>query len=268
MVKAKKAPTKKAEPKKVQKRGAKAVEEDKEDVILKEKRTVKPSNAMKSPFYDRKVHIYQKWSEAEMKLVEYMWSDSTPESDIVFNGKGLQIEGVFFLSLYPEIEVAAPIIDVWSIILNNEEQFRDELSQKRNVYCSTLMLPHRMVDFDDGMELEKRRNTFEENFKSVLKNSGLKDINDVGLIFFPCIKMTESGSNHYYVICFNLKNGNIDILDNIDNGIEDISARYGKYAQVLSLYVAGEYVAGGRETKFIVREGEIELKVAMGLWGE
>lgn len=45
--------------------------------------------------------------------------------------------------------------------------------------------------------------------------------------------MTENGSNHYYVICFNLKNGDIDILDNIDNGIEDISDRYGKYAQVL-----------------------------------
>ena len=61
-------------------------------------------------------------------------------SDIVFNGKGLQIEGVFFLSLYPEVEVASTIIDVWSIILNNEEEFRDELSGKRNVYCSTLML--------------------------------------------------------------------------------------------------------------------------------
>ncbi|PWA59697.1 hypothetical protein CTI12_AA364190 [Artemisia annua] len=79
MVKAQKAQTKKAEPKRVQKRGAKAVEEDKEDDMLKEKRTVKPSNAMNSPFYDRKVHLYKKWSEAEMKLVEYMWSDNTPE---------------------------------------------------------------------------------------------------------------------------------------------------------------------------------------------
>ena len=30
-----------------------------------------------------------------------------------------------------------------------------------------------------------------------------------------------------------MKNGNIDILDNVDNGIEDISVRYGKYAQAL-----------------------------------
>ncbi|PWA62256.1 hypothetical protein CTI12_AA365670 [Artemisia annua] len=178
MVKAQKAPTKKAEPKTVkentqkpkigQKRGAKAMQEDKEDDIVKEKRTVKPSNAMKSPFYDRKVHIYQKWPEAEMKLVEYMWSESNPEGEIVFNGKGLQLEGVFFLSLYPEVEVASPIIDLWSIILNNEEEFRDELSGKRNVYCSTLML--------------KRIMKFEENLESVLETSGLKDLNDVGLI--------------------------------------------------------------------------------------
>ena len=61
-------------------------------------------------------------------------------SEIVFESNGLQIEGVFFLSLYPEVEVAAPVIDVWSKILNYEEQFRDDISQKRNVYCTTLML--------------------------------------------------------------------------------------------------------------------------------
>ena len=68
MIKAQKDPMKKAEPKTV-----------KENVIVKEKRTVKPSNGMKSPFYDRKVHILQKWNEAEMKLVEYMWSVRNPE---------------------------------------------------------------------------------------------------------------------------------------------------------------------------------------------
>lgn len=39
-----------------------------------------------------------------------------------------------------------------------------------------------MVDFDDGKDLEKRRLTFEENLNSVLETSGLKDINDVGLV--------------------------------------------------------------------------------------
>lgn len=39
-----------------------------------------------------------------------------------------------------------------------------------------------MVDFDDGLNLEKRRIKFEENLISVLKSSGLKDFNDVGLV--------------------------------------------------------------------------------------
>lgn len=89
MGKAKKAPTKKPEPKTVkedtqklkrgQKRGANAIEDTKEADIVKEKRTIKPSNAMVSPFYNRKVMIFEKWPEADMKLVEYIWSDSCPE---------------------------------------------------------------------------------------------------------------------------------------------------------------------------------------------
>lgn len=39
-----------------------------------------------------------------------------------------------------------------------------------------------MVDFDDGPYLEKRRMKFEENLDSVLETSGLKDLNDVGLV--------------------------------------------------------------------------------------
>ena len=39
-----------------------------------------------------------------------------------------------------------------------------------------------MVDFEEGMELEKRKKTFEDNFNCVLKNSGVKDMNDVGLV--------------------------------------------------------------------------------------
>ena len=89
MTKAKKAPTKKPEPKadkedaqkvkRGKKRDANVMEETKEADKEKEKRTIKPSNAMVSPYYNRKVMIYERWLEAEMKLVEYIWSDSCPE---------------------------------------------------------------------------------------------------------------------------------------------------------------------------------------------
>nr|GEY22267.1 hypothetical protein [Tanacetum cinerariifolium] len=75
--------------------------------LLKEKRTVNPS----SNFYDRRVKISEPLSEEEKKLVEYIWSDICPEGDIVFARKCLELECLWFLSLYPEIKVAANVID-------------------------------------------------------------------------------------------------------------------------------------------------------------
>ncbi|PWA58132.1 ATP synthase CF1 alpha subunit, chloroplast [Artemisia annua] len=182
--KAKKVSTKEdtQKPKRGQKRGTKAMEEAKEAEILNKKHTIKPSNAMVSTINDRKVVVYKKWPEAEMNLVEYIWSDSCNEGDIIFSGKGLQLECVFFFSLYPEIRVASIIIDAWSIVLNDEEKFRDKLSGNTHVYCHTSILPYSIVEARKG--LMKRRKTFDDNFKSVLKNSELKDFNDFGMYVF------------------------------------------------------------------------------------
>ncbi|PWA39314.1 hypothetical protein CTI12_AA573110 [Artemisia annua] len=172
-------------------------------------------------FYDRKVMIYQKWPEADMKLVEYIWSDKCSESDIIFSGKGLELQRAFFLSLYPGLEVNSSIIDAWRIILNDEEKVRNKATGLRYVYCNTTMLRHSMVE--DGKDLMKRTKEFDDNLHSVLEIAELKDLNDVTM-------MTEIGSNHYYAICFNLNKGDIDILDHVDNGLENISDRYQDYA--------------------------------------
>lgn len=39
--------------------------------------------------------------------------------------------------------------------------------------------------------------------------------------------MMEKSSNHYYLICFNLRAAEIDIIDNDPNDIDDISVKYG-----------------------------------------
>lgn len=59
-----------------------STKEDTQKLKRGEKRGVKAmeeaSNAIVS-FYDRKVMIYKKWPETEMKLVEYIWSDRCDE---------------------------------------------------------------------------------------------------------------------------------------------------------------------------------------------
>nr|GEW03941.1 hypothetical protein [Tanacetum cinerariifolium] len=124
-------------------------------------------------------------------------------SDIVFDRKKFGIEGVYFLSLYPEIEVASIIIDLWTLVLNNEEQQRDKLLGDGNVYCHTAMMTQH--SFEIGKDLEARRESFDKNIDIILKQAKWKNFDDVNLTY------------------------KIDLIVNIDNGIDDIKTRYGGF---------------------------------------
>ncbi|GJX05102.1 ulp1 protease family, C-terminal catalytic domain-containing protein [Tanacetum coccineum] len=184
--------------------------------VLKEKRTVKLS----SNFYDRRINISEPLFEEEKKIVEYIWSNSCPEGDIVFASKGLELECLWFLSLYPEIKVDASVIDVWSDVLNHEENIEGMFSIPTHVTVGQKC---------NKNKVNERRRIFDDNVAMILENSMKKNFNHVDLVFFPCIK----DSNHYYIICFDMKNAEIDIIDNINNDVEDISERYGAYAVAL-----------------------------------
>ena len=51
-------------------------------------------------------------------------------------------------------------------------------------------------------------------------------------VFFPMIQISKK-SHHFYVICFNLKTAEIDVIDNINSDFEDLDERYGAYANLL-----------------------------------
>ncbi|GJU38688.1 FAR1 DNA binding domain, zinc finger, SWIM-type, MULE transposase domain containing protein [Tanacetum coccineum] len=148
-------------------------------------------------------------------------------SDIIFARKGLELEYLWFLSLYPGINVDATIIDAWSDVFNHEEKYRRNLSITSHVYCWTEMMPPYLVE--DKNQVNERRRIFDENVAMILENSKKKNFNHVDLVFFSCKK----DSNHHYIICFDMKNAEIDIIDNINNDVEDISERYGAYAMAL-----------------------------------
>ncbi|GKB98136.1 hypothetical protein Tco_0984273 [Tanacetum coccineum] len=124
-------------PKRGRKRVAQVLEED---LVLSGKRMVNPSFALVSPYFERKTMYTKPFTVAEKKIVEYIWSYNSPEGDIIFTGKGLQIECIWFFSLYPEIQLSSNIIDLWSTILNDEEKYRGKQSVTKNIYCSTGML--------------------------------------------------------------------------------------------------------------------------------
>ncbi|GJS80759.1 hypothetical protein Tco_0730640 [Tanacetum coccineum] len=233
-------------PKRGRKRVAQVLEED---VVLSGKRMVNPSFALVSPYFERKTMYTKPFSVAEKKIVEYIWSFNSPEGDIIFTGKGLQIECIWFFSLYPEIQLSSNIIDLWSTILNDEEKFRGKQSVTRNIYCST-----GMVDLNcDALVVNRHEITLivfgvcekmrfelccpsmnEDVNRHELVEAKKKIFNDVHLVFFPCIKLSEETSSHYYLICFNMMTAKIDIIDNLNNDLEDLDLRYGPYAMALN----------------------------------
>ncbi|GJZ81401.1 reverse transcriptase domain-containing protein [Tanacetum coccineum] len=75
-------------------------------VLDKHKRPMMPSSALLSSFYERNVVLNKFLYEEVKKVIEWIWSTSKKEG------------------LYPGVEVASGIVDVWSVILNHEEQFR------------------------------------------------------------------------------------------------------------------------------------------------
>ncbi|GJY51106.1 hypothetical protein Tco_0441953 [Tanacetum coccineum] len=87
-------------------------------VLDKHKRPMMPSSALLSSFYERNVVLNKFLYEEVKKVIEWIWSTSKKEG------------------LYSKVEVASSIVDVWSVILNHEERFRNMLSGVGNVYCN------------------------------------------------------------------------------------------------------------------------------------
>ncbi|PWA44830.1 hypothetical protein CTI12_AA515750 [Artemisia annua] len=142
-----------------------------------------PSDANPGPD-KRKVILSYKTISEEKKVVEYLWSTCKPASDIAFKTKHYELQCKFFESLFPEVEVAARILDAWSIVLSDGEKYKKKLSLETNVYCKTGMLLETMTDslIENGADKIKRAKVFDEMIKDVLKVAQRKKFRHIDLV--------------------------------------------------------------------------------------
>ncbi|GJT52388.1 hypothetical protein Tco_0978545 [Tanacetum coccineum] len=107
-------------------------------------------------FYERKV--------TSQKVAEFIWcacNDGSKllmqqnlmfiltYSDIVFKSKDMRVRLGIFESLFPNVEVASGILDVWSLVLNHEEKYREKNSGGGNIYCCSGMLTAKINIIDN-----------------------------------------------------------------------------------------------------------------------
>ncbi|GJT67808.1 ulp1 protease family, C-terminal catalytic domain-containing protein [Tanacetum coccineum] len=156
-------------------------------------------------------------SENEKKVAEFIWRACNDGS------KDLQVQLGIFKSLFPNVEVAAGILDIWSLVLNHEEKYRENNSGGGNIYIIVNLEYNYDASehlIESGADLIRRRSIFESNITAVLSQSPYESFHDVDLVFFPMV--TTKRSHHFYLICFNMKTAEINIIDNLDNDVDDI----------------------------------------------
>ncbi|KAI3717572.1 hypothetical protein L1987_69274 [Smallanthus sonchifolius] len=189
------------------------VEEKKQE---RPKRKIILSDALCSPYKQRRVGMEEKLTTVEKNISSYLFSgngyvwDSLFEITDVMTTPRIELE-----TLSPGIEVHVDVINTWAHLLNNEELKRNRDSSVFRLFCTAPMI-HRDT-FNKGAE--ERNNEFKKNMTELLKKEKLDNIKEFDLIFFPMIL-----SQHFYLMCFNLKKPEIIIIDN--SALGEYNAKY------------------------------------------
>ncbi|KAI3813105.1 hypothetical protein L1987_17821 [Smallanthus sonchifolius] len=157
------------------------VEEKKQE---RPKRKIILSDALCSPYKQRRVGMEEKLTTVEKNISSYL-----------FSGNGYVWDSLFEITdvmTTPRIEL-------------------ETLSPRIEVHVD-----HRDT-FNKGAK--ERNNEFKKNMTELLKKEKLDNIKEFDLIFFPMIL-----SQHFYLMCFNLKKPETIIIDN--SALGEYNAKY------------------------------------------
>ncbi|PWA61758.1 hypothetical protein CTI12_AA370710 [Artemisia annua] len=196
---------------------------------IREKRKVKPSESLKSLYFQRVVVMKNKVHDNEKKVVDTIFAARGDLDDVLFHSFFIDGQRIHFESFKEGNEVSAGVIDMWAYVLNQAEDKRSTGSLKK-LYCHTSIISAEKRNLNSKANKSK----FEEEMTSLLFLSPVyQSIRDVDQMLFPM--MLADG--HYYIVRFNLKEPQIHILDNM-NHKDSIRNRYGKkFAHLRYLFI-------------------------------
>ncbi|GJX34014.1 ulp1 protease family, C-terminal catalytic domain-containing protein, partial [Tanacetum coccineum] len=181
------------------------------------KRMVKPSSYLLSPYMNKKTKVLPKINRSEFMIGTSLFAMQRDKIETVFETTSGE-EKVFGIrlnmeTLSPGLCIDANVVDCWAEILNYEDRFRKDGSLSRHFFptgCITKSM------FDGTLS------TYEEKWKSFAAevsaqfkdNVGGLALSGIDLAFFPiCF------SGHFYVVVFSITNTtSMTILDNMDSG--------------------------------------------------
>ncbi|KAK1415137.1 hypothetical protein QVD17_30909 [Tagetes erecta] len=172
------------------------------------KRVIKPGEFLKSPYRQRITNTILNLEIEEIKVSNSFFSMVHSPLDSVFiTDTGKVYSRAILETLIPGCYVHSNVIDIWSIILNDEEKYRPDSTLFRYYFEENLLGGNIL---GKGVRFQKRFSMFEKNLQHLMNNDkSLMSFKKIHLVFVP---MNILG--HYYVIILNLKEPSFLILDN------------------------------------------------------
>nr|GMC68121.1 uncharacterized protein LOC109155335 [Ipomoea batatas] len=172
-----------------------------------ERRKVKATNPLKSPYLAMQIDTKRPWTATEKIIGKWVLQNkSANRTRIIFKHGAYAVIWDDILSLNKNEEIKVGIIDAWSAILNQKEKARSSNSPCR-FFASTCVCLYTVVAPYGDDELRSKR--FSERMDDEIRLTGGLNLEYIDLFLFPIVH-----SEHYYVLTINVKNKRFDILDN------------------------------------------------------
>ncbi|KAK1373207.1 hypothetical protein POM88_029400 [Heracleum sosnowskyi] len=193
----------------------------KPEVRERSTRILKVGRYAKSPYIERVIDMSAKYTNQDLAIWLYMIRKNNILNNI-FSWNGLTCIREHLQTLKMKTCLFYSVIDTWSIILNDNENYKADESPLR-LFCP-------IGSLYSGLNVDLIKTAtyqyFAQNMDWTLKKYKRK-LENVEMVFFPINKY-----GHFYVICYNLKKEACDLIDNINHEC-DPKQYYGKTPNTL-----------------------------------
>ncbi|KAL8199599.1 hypothetical protein R6Q57_013167 [Mikania cordata] len=203
--------------------------------MVYKKRKTKLAESLRSPYRQRIIQIGRKRELIEELVADWIFSANGGIWDILFENAYVdKAPRICMESFYSNEYLHIGVLSCWATILNNEEQYRSNMSPTR-LFCPCNMMGEN--NFKRWMKNTEMLQHFETNINVALLGSQFNSINQINLLIIPVLQ-----TNHFYLVCFNLKNPAIEIVDNIRGRLHArCAANVRKVVKMLSIIYYSTY---------------------------
>ncbi|KAI3783125.1 hypothetical protein L2E82_13188 [Cichorium intybus] len=176
--------------------------------VRKSKRMQKPTPALCSPYVERLTSC-DKVKAEELNLYKAILSSNKDEDDFIWEMDDVEQLTIGHASYFQvDVPIHWAIIDCWAAYLNILEKFKSAEAPAR-LFFHTHMMSDMLLN-ETNLEFN-RLGDFIEMMNMYIPNWEVKaNLIDVALVIFPIID-----GDKYYMLCFDLKEGNSKIIDHI-----------------------------------------------------